>query len=75
MPIIKIDNQDHDVDALSADAKAQIASIQFVDTELQRLGAHTAALQTARMAYAKALKQALAPAAPVLSGDTIKFTH
>ena len=75
MPIIKIDNQDYDLDARSADAKAQLASIQFVDTELQRLGAHTAALQTARMAYANALKQILAPAAPVLSGDTIKFTH
>ena len=75
MPIIKIDNQDYDLDTLSADVKGQLASIQFVDAELQRLGAQTAALQTARMAYANALKQALVPAAPVLSGDTIKFTH
>ncbi len=75
MPTIKIDNLDYDLDTLSADVKGQLASIQFVDAELQRLGAHTAALQTARMAYANALKQALVPAAPVLSGDTIKFTH
>ena len=75
MPTVKIDNQDYDLDALSADAKAQLASIQFVDAELQRLAANTAALQTARMAYANALKQALVPTAPVLSGDTIKFTH
>lgn len=75
MPHINIDNQDYDLDTLSADAKAQLASIQFVDAELQRLTAQTAVLQTARIAYANALKQALAPAAPVLSGDTIKFTH
>lgn len=75
MPHINIDNQDYDLDTLSADAKAQLASIQFVDAELQRLTAQTAVLQTARIAYANALKQALAPAASVLSGDTIKFTH
>lgn len=75
MPNIKIDNQDYDLDTLSADAQAQLASLQFVDAELQRLTAQTAVLQTARIAYANALKQALAPAAPVLSGDTIQFTH
>ena len=75
MTNIKIDNQDYDLDTLSADAKAQLASLQFVDAELQRLTAQTAVLQTARMAYANALKQALAPAAPVSTGDTIKFTH
>ena len=75
MPTINIDNQEYDLDTLSAEAKAQLGSIQFVDAELLRLAAQTAALQTARMAYANALKQALAPAAPVSSGDTIKFTH
>jgi hypothetical protein len=34
-------------------------SIQFVDQELTRLAAQTAALQTARVAYANALKVAL----------------
>ena len=75
MPIIKIDNQDYDLDTLSAEVKGQLASIQFVDAELQRLGAHTAALQTARMAYANALRQALVPTASLLSGDTIKFPY
>lgn len=75
MSTIKIDNQDYDLDTLSAEVKTQLASIQFVDAELLRLAAQTAALQTARIAYGNALKQALAPAAPVLSGDTIKFTH
>jgi len=55
MPIITIDNKDYDLDALSKEAKAQLASIQFVDQELARLQAKSAALQTARIAYARAL--------------------
>ena len=70
MPTIKIDNKQYDIDQLSNEAKAQLASLQFVDAELQRLQAQTAALQTARNAYAKALQAAL-PTTPV--GDTLKF--
>jgi hypothetical protein len=60
MPSITIDSIDYDLDSLSEDAKAQIASIQFVDAELQRLQAKAAALQTARSAYARALSELLA---------------
>jgi len=70
MTTIKIDNIDYDTDKLSDEAKAQLASLQFCDQELARLQAQSAALQTARMAYAQALKSAL-PA--TLSGDTLKF--
>ena len=59
MTTITIDNVAYDLDTLSADAKAQLMSIQFVDQELARLQAQAAALQTARIAYAKALGQAL----------------
>ena len=59
MPIIKIDNKDYDTDTLSDEAKAQLQSLQFVDQELARLQAQTAVLQTARIAYAKALNDAL----------------
>jgi hypothetical protein len=71
MPILKIDNKEYDLDTLSDECKAQLASIQFVEQELARLQAQTAAYQTARIAYAKALKEAL-PTAPV--GDTLKFS-
>ena len=63
MPTIKFDT-------LSDDAKAQLQSLQFVDPELARLQAQTAVLQTARMAYAKALNEAL-PGLP--ASDTMKF--
>ena len=59
MTTITIDNIAYDLDTLSADAKAQLLSIQFVDQELARLQAQAAALQTARIAYAKALGEAL----------------
>lgn len=70
MTTITIDNQAYDLESLSDEAKTQLVSMQFCDQELARLQAQTAALQTARMAYAKALQAAL-PTAPV--GDTLKF--
>jgi hypothetical protein len=59
MATITIDNVAYDLETLSADAKAQLMSIQFVDQELARLQAKAAALQTARIAYGKALSEAL----------------
>lgn len=70
MPTITIDNKSYDLDQLSPEAKAQLASLQFVDTELVRLQAQAAVLQTARIAYAKALQAAL-PALP--ESDTVKL--
>jgi hypothetical protein len=70
MPTITIDNREYDTDTLSDEAKAQLVSLQFCDQELARLQAQAAAIQTARMAYAKALQAAL----PAMGGsDTIKF--
>ena len=67
MVTIKIDDIDYDTDKLSDEAKAQLVSLQFCNQELQRPQAQAAAIQTARIAYAKALQSAL-PA-----GDTLKF--
>jgi hypothetical protein len=71
MTTITIDNKQYDYDQLSAEAQAQLASMQFCDSELARLQAQVAALQTARNAYAKALNAAL----PVIGGsDTLKLS-
>lgn len=71
MTTITIDNKSYDLDQLSKEAKAQLSSLQFVDAELARLQAQTATLQTARMAYARALQAAL----PVIGGsDTLKLS-
>lgn len=74
MPMIKIDNQNFDTEALSSEALAQLQSLQFCDAELQRLQAQAAVLQTARAAYSKALQAAL----PTLleqaqANETLKF--
>ena len=71
MPNIKIDNKEYDLDTLSEECKAQLASIQFVEQELVRLQAQVAVLQTAKAAYLQTLKTSL----PVVGGsDTIKLS-
>ncbi len=70
MTTIRIDDREYEFESLPAEAKAQLESIRFVDAELQRLGAQTAVLQTARLAYSKALQQSLQPGL----GDTLKFS-
>jgi hypothetical protein len=71
MPTIKIDNKEYDLDTLSDQCKAQLASIQFVEQELARLQAQAAVLQTAKAAYLQGLKSSL----PVMGGsDTIKLS-
>lgn len=59
MTKITIDEKDYDVDDLSDEAKAQVVSLNFVDAELNRLQLKIAAMQTARNAYATALKSLL----------------
>jgi len=74
MPQVTIDNQDYDLDTLSDEAKAQLQSLQFVDAELARLQAQTAVLQTARMAYSKALQASLPTVLELAqASDTMKF--
>jgi len=71
MPNIKIDNKEYDLDTLSDECKAQLASIQFVEQELARLQAQAAVLQTAKASYLLALQKSL----PVVGGsDTIKLS-
>jgi hypothetical protein len=57
--MITIDDKQYNIDSLSKDAKAQLFNLQFCDQELARLQAKAAALQTARLAYSKALQAAL----------------
>lgn len=61
MTTITIDNKEYDLDKLSDHAKEQLASVQFCDHELRRLQFQAAAYQTARKAYAKALRVELEP--------------
>lgn len=56
---IEIDGVEYKLDDLSDDAKAVLASLQFVDTQLQQLNNEWAVADTARIGYTKALKAEL----------------
>ena len=77
MPTIKIDDKDYDIDDLSEEAKKQIVSLQYVDSELGKLNLQIAAMQTAKIAYARALKSALgensADEEIEIVGDSLSF--
>ena len=81
MATITIDGKEYDTDKLSDETKAQLGSLQYVDSELARLQAQAAALQTARIAYGRALKETLengsTPKEEEVAveglGDTIQF--
>ena len=81
MATITIDGKEYDVETLSDETKAQLGSLQYVDSELARLQAQSAALQTARMAYGRAIKQTLEDGKALEEdevsieglGDTIQF--
>ena len=74
MQTIKIDNKDYDLATLPEEAKKQLQMMQFIDAELQRLSGQTAVLQTARMAYSKALQAALpSPLDQALASETLRF--
>jgi hypothetical protein len=76
--MINIDGKEYDFDSLPIEAKKQLQMLQFIEAESVRLAAQSAILQTARIAYSKALQDALNPPAPAapdpLAGGTIKFS-
>ena len=81
MSKIKIDGKDYELSSLSDEAKAQLTSLKFVDSEISRVSLQIAALQTARNAYGAALKNLLESGDDTDSdevnieglGDTINF--
>ena len=59
MATITIDNQEYDTEDLSTEAKNQVASLNFVRSELAKLNAQIAVYKTAEAGYAKALQNEL----------------
>ena len=57
---ITIDDVEYKLSDLSDNAKAQLANIQFVDTQIQQLNNEWAVADTARIGYTNALKAELA---------------
>ena len=70
MANIKIDDKEYDLDSLTDDAKAQLEMMIATDNKIRELQRDMAIAQTARVAYARALNDAL----PKFEGDTIKIS-
>ena len=77
MTTIKIDDKEYEIDELPDLAKQQIVSLQYVNNELAKLNLQIAALQTAKIAYSRALKDALGEDADdedfEIVGDSLSF--
>lgn len=56
---IKIDDVEYSLDQLNDNAKAQLTNLQLVDQKIASIQQELAMMQTARIAYANALKAEL----------------
>jgi hypothetical protein len=59
MPKITIDDIEYNTEDLSENGKAQLASLQFLESQMNKIKAEIAVYQTARNSYAAALKAEL----------------
>jgi hypothetical protein len=76
MPTIKIDDIEYDLDTLTDQAKQNLQMLHVTEQEIQRLQLQLGIAQTARNAYAQALKAALpTPLEQVMAmGETLKVS-
>ena len=59
MPKITIDDIEYNTEDLSDNAKAQLASLQFLEVQMTKIKSEIAIYETARGAYTAALKKEL----------------
>lgn len=69
MPQITVDGVEYHTEDLTDNGKAQLASLQFLEQQMAKLRSEIAVYQTARNAYAQALKAALESAEQKPEGD------
>lgn len=59
MPKITVDEIEYNTEDLSENGKAQLASLQFLEVQMNKLKSEIAVFQTARSAYVASLKSEL----------------
>lgn len=59
MPKITVDDLEYNTEDLTENGKAQLASLQFLETQMRKIKAEIAVYQTARNSYISALKSEL----------------
>lgn len=68
MPKIKIGDLEYNTEDLTDNGKAQLASLQFLEVQMQTLRNEIAVYQTARAGYMAALKAELGRATKIAEG-------
>jgi hypothetical protein len=61
MPKITVDGIEYNTEDLTDNGKAQLASLQFLEVQMNKLRNEIAVFQTAKAAYLQALKTELEP--------------
>ena len=59
MPKITVDGIEYNTEDLSDNGKAQLASLQFLEVQMNKLNAEIAVYETARNSYVSVLKSEL----------------
>lgn len=59
MPKITVDDIEYNSEDLTDNGKAQLASLQFLEVQMNKINSELAVYQTARNAYVSALKAEL----------------
>jgi hypothetical protein len=62
MPKITIDDIEYHTEDLTDNGRAQLASLQFLEGQMQKIRQETAVYQTAQASYAQALKAEISKA-------------
>lgn len=60
MAKVTVEGVEYETETMSDNAKAQLASLQFLEAHIQQIQSEIAVYQTARQAYSKSLKRELA---------------
>ena len=69
MPKITVDDIEYNTEDLSDNGKAQLASLQFLEVQMQKLQNEIAVYQTAKNSYILALKAELEKQEPAEAED------
>ena len=75
MPMVTIDKVEYDTDNLTEGAREQLASLQVCEQKLQQLQMEIAMIQTARSAYAMALREEMPEGEENLSIEEENVEH
>jgi hypothetical protein len=75
MAKVSIDGVEYDTEIMSQESRQQLEMLALTEQKVKQLQAEVAMMQTARQAYANALKASLVSMQPqpTVLGETIKF--